>query len=194
MKRSHRVWLVTGLLGLVVIALTPAPASAQKLCSKTSGSGKVTWKLRDVCKSTEVTATAATTADLDALARTRILAGSSGGAQPINGTDVPVEFNGGATSLGFTLDRSADVVVTFSAECGALGGSGGNIDIELNGTPLGASAADNDQFCGSGIQTLSRTVVAKNVSAGSKSLVIMATGTFSLDDMDVTVIVVDIES
>lgn len=189
MKRSHEVWLVMG--ALAVMMLASAPASAQKLCSKTSGSGKVTWKLRDVCKPTEVTATAATTDDLADLARTKVHVASAGGAQPINGVDVPLEFNGGATSLAFTLDRVADVVVTFSAECGALGGSGGNIDIELNGVALGASGADNDQFCGSGILTVSRTVAAKNVAAGSKSLAIMATGSFSVDDMDTTVIVVE---
>lgn len=189
MKRSYEVWLVVG--ALAVMLLGAAPASAQKLCSRTSGSGKVTWKLRDVCKPTEVSATAATTDDLADLARTTVHVASAGGAQPINGVDVPLEFNGGATSLAFTLDRTADVVVTFSAECGALGGSGGNIDIELNGVALGASGADNDQFCGNGIVTVSRTVAAKNVPPGSKSLVIMATGTFSVDDMDATVVVVE---
>lgn len=36
--------------------------------------------------------------------------------------------------------------------------------------------------------------MAKNVAPGSKNLVILATGTFSLDDMDVTVLVVETES
>jgi hypothetical protein len=83
------------------------------------------------------------------------------------------------------------IVVVFSAECNALGGGAGNIDIRLNGVAMGASGSDNDQFCNGEVHTVSRTVTAEAVPPGSQTIDVRANGTFSLDDTDLVMIAVE---
>jgi hypothetical protein len=181
------------MVALAGVFCVTSTASAQLLCSKTSGSGKVKYKIRQTCKSSETeVGTLATTADVDAVPRTVVYDHSNGGAQAFNGSNQVVDLDGnGADHFAYTSTKVSTIVVVFSAECNALGGGVGNIDIRLNGVALGGSGADNDQFCNGEVHTVSRTVTAAAVPPGSQTIDVRANGTFSLDDTDLVIIAVE---
>lgn len=168
-----RTALAVGLV-FVIASLSASSVSAVAVCQKTSKSGKVSFKLREACRTEkgEVEVSLGT--------RTTVYHSFTDTQQPISGDDVLLAIDGGNTSLAFeTTSESSDVVITFTAGCHVLDSTGGgwiDIELRLDGVAIAPSDLARNGFCfqtGANDEvehTASYTVAVSDLAAGNHSV------------------------